>query len=349
VAGDGQIEVTDHEALSLTIAPAAISEAGGIATGTVVRGNTDDHDALTITLASNDTSEATVPATITIPAGEFSTTFLVTAVDDAIADRTQHVIVSASAAGFVGGSAALDVADDEPVLALALSGDLVSEHAGTLVATVSRVSPDLSAALIVNVTSSDETAAVVPDTVTILAGQASAVFTVTGVDDSVSDGVQRAVITVAAPGYLADAKEILVADDERPYQNPREPLDVEGDTFIAPRDALLIINILNTIGGGPAAAVMAQYHGAAKYPDANGDNFISPQDALRVINRINAGTGGSGEGESPATEELSPSSRTSPLATALVDEVHARAMWAWYRHALDEEDGEDGDEDGSYL
>ena len=93
--------MTDYETLTLTINPTAISEKGGTATGTVVRSNTDDHTSLVVILASDDTSEATVPATVTITAESASATFTVTGVDDAIADRTQHVVVTASSAGFI--------------------------------------------------------------------------------------------------------------------------------------------------------------------------------------------------------------------------------------------------------
>jgi hypothetical protein len=295
----------------------------------VVRSNTDDQTSLVVTLASDDPSEATVPATVTIPADLASATFTVTGVNDFVADRTQHVVVTASAAGFVSSSAGLDVTDDEPVLTLTLAGDLLSEHGGTIEGVVSRTSPDMSTPLVVSLTSSDVTAAVVPPTVTILAGKSSAAFSVTGVDDPLSDGVQRTTITVAAPGFSADAQEILVADDERPYQNPREALDVNGDTFVSPIDALLIINIMNSVGIGEAAVIMAQYQGPAQFPDTSGDNFISPLDALRVINRLNAPDGESGEGESLSSAAPTRITAQRSLNAALVDEVYARFEWSW--------------------
>ncbi|MHB8862117.1 MAG: DVUA0089 family protein [Pirellulaceae bacterium] len=330
VSGNDNVDVTDYETLVLTIDPTAISEDGGFATGTVVRSNTDDRTSLIVSLASDDTSEATVPVTITIPADSASATFVITGVDDSVADRTQHVVVTASAAGFISSSAGLDVTDDEPVLLLTLTGDLLSEHGGTINATVSRMVDDLSVPLVVSLASSDVTAAVVPATVTIPAGESSAVFIITGVDDPISDGVQRTTITVTASGFLADGKEILVADDERPYQNPREVLDVNGDTLISPLDALLIINILNSIGSGPAAVIMGQYEGPALFPDTTGNNSITPLDALLIINRLNEPDGEAGEGESTFGDTLSTASAKLPLATALVDEVYTRLGWAWY-------------------
>jgi hypothetical protein len=331
-SGSDSIDVTDYETLTLTIDPTTITEKGS-ATGTVVRSNTDDHTALIVTLVSDDTTEAAVPGTVTIAGEAASATFAVTGVDDSLADRTQHVVVTASAAGFVGSSAGLDVLDDEPVLTLMLSGDLLSENGGTISGSVFRTALDVSAPLVVDLTSSDVTAAVVPATVTILAGELSAAFTVTGVDDARSDGSQRTTIAATAPGFLADAKEIVVADDERPYQNPREVLDVDGDTYVSPRDALLIINILNFIGMGKADVIMEQYQGPAQFPDTNGDNYISAIDALLIINHLNAPQGGVGEGELPSGDVLAATSTKSLLIPSIVDEVHARTDWAWYAPA----------------
>ena len=201
-----------------------------------MRSNTDDNTALIITLASNDTSEANVPTTITVPAGQATTTFVVAGVNDSIGDGTQPVVVTASAAGLVSASAALDVTDDEGGLVLFLSGDLLSECGGTVLGTVSRTGADTAQPLVVNVVSSDTTAA----TVMIPVGQTIAAFTITGVDDAQSDGVHRATITISASDFQSAAKTILVADDERQYQNPRNALDVNDDQFVSPKDAFFI-------------------------------------------------------------------------------------------------------------
>ena len=59
------LDVTDDEAptLTLEIAPASVSENGGVALVTLSR-NGDTTDALTVDLASSDTSAVTVPASI---------------------------------------------------------------------------------------------------------------------------------------------------------------------------------------------------------------------------------------------------------------------------------------------
>jgi hypothetical protein len=64
---------------------------------------------LLIDLESSDTTELTVPATVTIPQGQTSATFDLTIVDDGVHDGTQTVTLTASAAGWISGSAEMDV------------------------------------------------------------------------------------------------------------------------------------------------------------------------------------------------------------------------------------------------
>jgi hypothetical protein len=118
-AVDGTIAVTDDDTggvgaiqLTLTIAPASISENGGTATATVTRTGATVA-ALTVNLVSNDPGEATVPASVEIAAGETSATATVTAVDDAIADGIQTVTITASATGASDVNASVNVTDDE--------------------------------------------------------------------------------------------------------------------------------------------------------------------------------------------------------------------------------------------
>ncbi|MEO8269542.1 MAG: Ig-like domain-containing protein, partial [Aureliella sp.] len=99
-------------ALSMSIAPGTINENGGTAVGTVTRNKQFDAD-LVVTLSSGDLSEATVPASVTILAGQASATFPITAVDDALSDRTQTVQISATSATYGNASATMLVADDE--------------------------------------------------------------------------------------------------------------------------------------------------------------------------------------------------------------------------------------------
>ena len=101
--------------LSLSFDASAISENGGVATATLSRntGPLVPSGELVVALTSSDDTEITVPATVTIPAGELSVTFLVTAVDDSLADRIQIVGIGAAADLFTSAAATITVLDDE--------------------------------------------------------------------------------------------------------------------------------------------------------------------------------------------------------------------------------------------
>ncbi len=100
-----------------------------------------------------------------------------------------------------------------------------------------------------------------------------------------------------------ERRTLLAADwGVSDYWNAAYPTDVNADGTVAPLDALLVINELNTVGSravmGPGAAPAegeTAAHGGQRrtYGDVNNDGFISPIDALLVINDLNA------EGESP--------------------------------------------------
>lgn len=77
-------------------------------------------------------------------------------------------------------------------------------------------------------------------------------------------------------------------------QNPRNPLDVNQDTFVDPLDVLETINSLNAQG----TRVIAPGKNTTPFYDVNNDGFLSPLDTLVIINYLNLQSGGpSGEGD----------------------------------------------------
>lgn len=87
--------------------------------------------------------------------------------------------------------------------------------AGAASGTVTR-SGDLSASLTVTLASSDTSEVTVPATVDILAGQASATFSVDAVDDPDQDAGQSATITASADGIFSGTFGVMIEDDEDP-------------------------------------------------------------------------------------------------------------------------------------
>ena len=101
-----------------------------------------------------------------------------------------------------------------PELNVSISGGSISENGGTTTATVTRSNTDTSLPLTVTLASSDLSEATVPATVTILAGQSVATFTIAGVDDPAADGTQVVTITATAAGCVSGSQQLNVTDDD---------------------------------------------------------------------------------------------------------------------------------------
>ena len=82
--------------------------------------------------------------------------------------------------------------------------------------------------------------------------------------------------------------------------NPYDRFDVNDDGFVSPIDALILVNMVNSNGGGAlgSGGGEGESSGERFYVDVNEDGFLSPLDILWVVNRINGSNAG-GEGESP--------------------------------------------------
>ena len=157
---------------------------------------------------------------------------------------------------------------------------------------------------------SDSDGTLVPGTVTIVTQPTSGTATVN------ANGTVR---YVPATGYAgADFFTYTVRDDigstsnvarvdisvianPFPWNNPLRSRDVNGDTFVTPIDALLIINDLNYRGSRKLPNPPQPPFVPPPFLDVNRDGFVTPVDALLVINYLN--TGGEGEGESGAEGE----------------------------------------------
>ncbi len=98
------------------------------------------------------------------------------------------------------------------VLSLAFD-ETVSESSAPIAATVTQ-SIVQSQATVVNLTSSDPTAATVPATVTIPSGQSSQTFLITPVADTELDGAQSTVIFASSHGLVTTTRTLMVSDDE---------------------------------------------------------------------------------------------------------------------------------------
>ena len=103
----------------------------------------------------------------------------------------------------------LDVELTVAVPNAAAEGDGVLADAGT-VSIATPLGEDLS----VNLASSDDSELELPDTVVISAGQVSATFDLTVIDDELIDGIKPATVTASAMGYIPGQAGIAVFDNE---------------------------------------------------------------------------------------------------------------------------------------
>ena len=209
------------DSLSVSVDPSSFLESAGAsaATGTVTR--TGDLTAsLTVTLSSSDLTELTVPATVEIPAAAASADFDIDAVDDADQDADQSVQITASGPNLFTGSATVTVSDDEapiPTIEIAAFPTALSENGGSSAVTVT-ISDASPSGYTFDVGVDDSSEASAPATVSIAPNATSGTFTITGVDDVLSDGSQTVTVTVSDPGAIILERNLtlIVTDDEAP-------------------------------------------------------------------------------------------------------------------------------------
>lgn len=220
--------------LTLTI-PSSATEGDGVVTGTVTASSAPSND-LIVSLNSSDTTEATVPATVTILAGQSSAVFNLNIVDDAELDGTQTATVTATAASYTTGTANISVLDNETATLSVILPATATEGQGTVIGTVqSSAAP--SANVVVSLSSSDTSEIQVPASIIIPAGQTSAVFTATVVDDNQIDGSQSATVIAHVQNWTDGTNSIVVLDNESTNL-----------TVILPVSALENTNVLATAG-----------------------------------------------------------------------------------------------------
>ena len=195
-----------------------------------------------VALSSNDTSEFTVPATVTILAGQTSATFNVTVVDDTLIDGPQTATVTAHVQNWTDGSAALDVLDNDGWLDAAVADrGLGGCRNGQRHRRVT-LGGTLGADLVVTLPRPTCSELQVPATVTIPAGQTTATFILTVVNDADRDGTQTVTVTAAAAGLPGDSEPCTIHGRRAaPFRvgHDRQPADgrrgVHGDARGAER------------------------------------------------------------------------------------------------------------------
>jgi hypothetical protein len=197
---------------------AAVTEDAGSITITVVRSGGAP---LVVSYATADGTAlagedyTAVSGTLFFAAGETAKTVTIPITDDGLGGFNETFQLDLSGPFVEGGSLTVTILSIEvPTLSLTIDPTTIAEAGGTATATVSRDAKDSTSALTVTLGSNDFTQATVPASVEIPAGQTSATFTVTAVNDGFPDGDQIVTISAAAAGFVSASARVTVRDDE---------------------------------------------------------------------------------------------------------------------------------------
>ena len=216
-AGSANLTVSDNDSPSLTLSvnPSTFSESAGTVVGTVRR-NTSVNASLMVQLSSSDPNRVGVPAFVTIPAGADHVDFQATVVDDTVVTGDEAVTLAATANGLATAIFAVTVTEnDQSKLNLSVSPTSFSETAGARAATATVTRNFvLGSPLTVSLASSIPSAVTVPHTVVIPAGEVTATFPVSALDDHVASGTRAVTITATANGVTGFGT-VTITDNDR--------------------------------------------------------------------------------------------------------------------------------------
>ncbi len=167
---------------------------------------------MVVDLAS-PSSRLNVPAQIVFPTGISEVNFEATPVDNSLLDGTETAEISATAVGLQGASVQVFIEDYEE-LSLQISEESISELDGTTTGQVSLNGTLVDRDVLVSISVGDATEVSTPTNILVPAGQTSATFAITAVDDRLLDGGQDVELRISADGFIGAQSTIAIADYE---------------------------------------------------------------------------------------------------------------------------------------
>lgn len=214
---DISISGTAVRRLFVELPPHATEGDGPLTQRATVRLGAPTAAALTVRLTSSQSSLVSVPASVVIPAGSDRVSFPVTVLDNSDLDGTSLVSITAEATGIFGGSAVIEVADNERATLRVKLHPRAREGDGRMVkhGTV-RVQPRPVRDVVARLESSDTGELIVPASVVLRAGEHSADFDLTVVDDDRIDGTRPVTVTVRVENWTSGADTMTILDNDVP-------------------------------------------------------------------------------------------------------------------------------------
>ena len=207
------LTVMDNESTTLVLtAPTIVTEGATDVAASVRLASASSRDVV-VALQSNNAALA-LPASVLIPAGSTApVSFLLQAPDNALFEGPKSVQLTASIGAWLSTNTIVTVADDESPR-LTLTGPTTAAEGDTPRTVTVAMNAALAADLTVTLASSNTAKVTVPASVTILAGQQSATFSASIVDNALRDGSQPVTLTGSASGYQNAALDMTIADND---------------------------------------------------------------------------------------------------------------------------------------
>ncbi|HEU0119537.1 MAG TPA: hypothetical protein VFQ91_03355 [Bryobacteraceae bacterium] len=240
---------------NISVAPSAVG-GGGAATGTVTLGSPAGAGGVLVTLSSNSTA-ASVPASLLIAAGSASGTFPVSTIP--VSSNTT-VTITATSANTVSGT--LLVQTSAPALAaigtLSVSPNTVT-GGSTATGTVTLVLPAAIGGVSVNLSSSD-TAATLPSSLTIPAGQSIGTF---AIPTTAVSTLRMATITASS---LTTVTAGLTINPAAPASSTILGLTLSPASVTGGNPATGTVTLAAAAGSGGVVIALSSNNGAAGLP-----------------------------------------------------------------------------------
>jgi hypothetical protein len=207
------LAVLDDESSTLVLtAPTVVTEGGGTVEASVRLTTASARDQV-VTLQSNNAA-LSVTASVLIPANSTApVTVLLNAPDNSLFEGSKSVQLTAAIVSWASASATVTVADDESPR-LTLTGPATAAEGDTPRTLTVAINASLGSDLTVNLASSNTGKVTVASSVVILAGQQSATFSATIVNNALRDGSQPATVTASAAGYQSGALDLTIRDND---------------------------------------------------------------------------------------------------------------------------------------
>ncbi|MBQ5666047.1 MAG: hypothetical protein IIV41_09325, partial [Akkermansia sp.] len=203
--------------LTLTSSVSSIKEGSSTRVAYTITRTGDCSQALVVTLSSELAARLGLPETVTIAAGQSSARVQARVVNDSVYTGDATASITATAAGYTSSTTEITIVEDEkPTISVTLVPSAVTE--GTDIVLQGTVSIDAVFATdtVVKLGSNYSGQIKAPSSVIIKAGETSATFEATVVNDNTAEIDKDVKITGAATGFNSGSATVLVQDDDLP-------------------------------------------------------------------------------------------------------------------------------------